>query len=284
MDDFIQSCLSFLTDSIYFNVITLLLAILGIVVSVYFALKSRKKKEPKHLFRTISLIKSNITTIKHLNVQYKGKEISNLSVTKIALWNNGRDTILDKDIAPKSPIQIAINDEYNILACDIIYQKNESNGFNLKLDTNKKSVIITFDYIDYLDGVVIQIYHTGNHSSDLEIKGYVMSHGELIRDKRHFSLLHDILIRFTRTIDIKIHRKIMGYTTIIMGCILFIIGVLSCINSEVVEEYLLLPSDNPSWIIFAIIMIIISIAYFHLGYTIIKRNVPKGFDIFNDEF
>lgn len=101
MSEILLFCESFLDGSSIFNLTTLILAIIGILLTIYFAAKSRRKKEPKYLMRTISLISSNIKKIKFLNILYKKLEIENLSVTKLAFWNNGKETIRSSDVAPQ---------------------------------------------------------------------------------------------------------------------------------------------------------------------------------------
>lgn len=283
MSEILLSCESFLDGSPIFNLTTLILAIIGILLTIYFAAKSRRKKEPKYLMRTISLISSNIKKIKFLNIHYKKLEIENLSVTKLAFWNNGRETIRSSDVAPKNPIQITIKNDFRILLCDIIYQKNESNGFVLKLSADKKNIIISFDYVDYLEGIVMQIYHTGNSSSDLVIDGHVMSYGRLSRNNRKLPFCLNLFSQYKKHIDARMHKIILGYTAIFMGIMCTAIGILTFINPSAVDKYISVSDNAPACVSLGITSII-GLAYAHLGYIIVKRDVPKGFDIYNDEF
>ena len=283
MSEILLFCESFLDGSSIFNLTTLILAIIGILLTIYFAAKSRRKKEPKYLMRTISLISSNIKKIKFLNILYKKLEIENLSVTKLAFWNNGKETIRSSDVAPKNPIQVTIKSDFRILSCDIIYQKNESNGFVLKLSADKKNIIISFDYVDYLEGIVMQIYHTGNSSSDLVIDGHVMSYGRLSRNNRKLPFWLNLFSQYKKHIDARMHKIILGYTAIFAGIMCTAIGILTFINPSAVDKYISVSDNAPAWVSL-VITSIIGLTYAHLGYIIVKRDVPKGFDIYNDEF
>lgn len=283
MSEILLFCKSIIEGNYTFNMITLILALIGIFLTIYFAVKSRRKKEPICLMRTISLISSNVKKIERLNILYRKIEIENLSVTKLAFWNNGKETIRSSDIAPKNPIQITIKSDFRILSCDIIYQKNESNGFVLKLSADKKNIIVSFDYVDYLEGIVMQIYHTGNSSSDLVIDGHVMSYGRLSRNNRKLPFWLNLFSQYKKHIDARMHKIILGYTAIFVGIMCTAIGILTFINPSAVDKYISVSDNAPAWVSL-VITSIIGLAYAHLGYIIVKRDVPKGFDIYNDEF
>ena len=84
-----------------FNSITFLLALWGIFSTWYFYRKSNKRRIPTFLVRTINLIEDKVRKIKSIHIQYCDKDITNLSITKFALWNGGRETINLSDVAKK---------------------------------------------------------------------------------------------------------------------------------------------------------------------------------------
>ena len=153
----------------------------------------------------------------------------------------------------------------------------------LKLSADKKSIIISFDYIDYLDGIVLQIYHTGNSSSDFVVDGHVMSYGRLSNNNSRLPLLRNTFSQYKKLLDARTYRKIVGYTAIFMGIIGAIFGSLAFLNPSAVDKYLSVSDNTPIWVSL-VITNIFCLAYACLGYLIVKRDVPKGFDIFNDEF
>ena len=58
---------------------------------------------------------------------------------------------------------------------EIIYQKNPSNDFNISISNDNKYVDITFDYFDFEEGIVLQVFHTGNKSDDITLVGQIKS-------------------------------------------------------------------------------------------------------------
>lgn len=158
-----------------FNIITLLLAIIGIVLSFYFYFKSKKNKIPIYIARSINLVRESIKKIETVEILYAGNKIENLSITKVAIWNDGRDTISFVDVAHADPLKICIDKEYDILDAEILFQRNSANDFNLLISNDKKSVLIKFDFFDFEEGVIIQLAHTGNSSDDIKLLGTIKS-------------------------------------------------------------------------------------------------------------
>src|SRR5690606_13866978 len=103
-------------------------------------------------------------------IQYHNNKIDNLSISKIAIWNSGKETISSTDVARNDPFLITIANDYTILDCDILFEKNSANGFSIyKINSNK--VEIKFDYFDFNEGIVVQIYHTSAEEKNISVNG-----------------------------------------------------------------------------------------------------------------
>lgn len=149
------------------DAISLFLTIISIITAIIFYLNGKKSKIPTYILRTISLVQEKIQKIETVKILYSGNKVDNLSISKIAFWNAGKDTIDHMDIAQNNPIRLIIEENYLFLEANIIYQKNPSNNFNISLSDNNKYIDITFDYFDYEEGIVLQVFHTGNTSKIL---------------------------------------------------------------------------------------------------------------------
>lgn len=90
---------------------------------VYTSILKQKVKQPTYAVRTIRLIEPKIKNIGNINISYLENKIENLSVSKIALWNSGRDTIDYTDVAKNDNLKIIIDSQYRILDCSILFQK-----------------------------------------------------------------------------------------------------------------------------------------------------------------
>jgi len=245
-----------------FNITTLVLAVFGIFFTVYFYFRSKKSRIPTYAVRTINLVSSNISKINILDILYSGEKINNLSISKVALWNDGKETINSTDIAPLKPIKIMINDKYDILDATILFQKNDGNNFILNLATDKKSVDITFDYFDYKDGIVLQIFHTGNSNEYVRIEGGIKSVSKICRRKLPLLAI--------------IPSSKMAFILIIMGILGMIVPV--CIYIYWYLNY----KEFYGFELNSITSLIVGLGAFVVGYQSIKRIIPKGYDMFSD--
>lgn len=265
--------LDLLKDNPYLTLISIILAILGIFFTAYFYYLSKKNKKPIYAIRTINLVKESIKKINAIDIYHSNKKIQNFSISKIAFWNDGKETINVQDIAKKDPLQIEIASEYEILEAKLIYQKNVANDFSFKLSDDKKNIQLSFDFIDFEEGIILEIFHTANSSDDFTLKGTFKSvKGIQKKQLKRFPVLSKIFetIGFNRSLI----RKISLYILVIIGAF-FSIAQFFIEAPEKVE-----PRTLGEKILFSFLWL----PYIWLPYKLLKRRIPKGFDIFNDEF
>jgi uncharacterized integral membrane protein len=275
-----ETVFDFFNGNPILNLITLLLAISGIVFTIYFYSKSKKVKLPIYVVRSINLVKEKIQKIDSVQILYSGDKVSNLSISKIALWNAGKETINSQDVALNNSIKVKIKDDFEILDAEILFQKNDANDFKTKISEDNKNIEISFDFFDFEEGIVLQIFHSGNSSDDISVEGTIKSVKCIKRKDVLNSILPSILVKVlkngTRGSKRKMVKFAMGWGTLITG--LFLIMVLPFIpqnTSNVIENKFISERLIPS---------ILGIPYIWLGINMIKRHIPKGFDIFNEEF
>jgi hypothetical protein len=225
-----------------FILISFAFGILGILFSFIFYFKSKKEKKPYFTTKTITLIENLSSEIESVKVLYDDKSIENLSISRIAFWNEGKQTISKDDIPVIDEIRIESVEETQFLDVQIIYENNPANNFNVELQEDKKLISLLFDYIDFEDIVVLQIIHTGKSCGDLKISGSVKGFGK-IKNKLDVEVLFElktmfyaiscvIIILFVGLITINIlphdNNKQTGWAllVILMICF-FIIGLVS---------------------------------------------------------
>jgi len=255
------------------NLATLILAVLGIFFTAYFYFRSRKSKAPTYTVRTINLVRDNLSKISTLDILYSGKKINNLSISKIALWNDGQETINSTDIAPLKPLIIIINNEYDILDVGILFQKNDANNFNINISEDKKSVDITFDYFDNKEGMVLQIFHTGNYSEDIRIEGKIKSVKNINRrdfNPRIYANIFPFLPK--RFSNSKVVKTIYGGIIFAVGLALFSLPAYYCIEwFFTFREWYGLGFAEVFLLGYGGLLIFI-------GYKNLKKKIPKGYD------
>lgn len=152
--------------------ISLALAIVG-VASLIIGIRSRKKLELSYGQSSFQIIKKGKTTIENLYLLFGEKEISDLTITKFAIWNSGNEVIDGKDIVSGKPLQITAHNNAEILDVSITEKVEETNNFVIT-DINKNRAEVKFEYVDKKEGVIIQVLHSGDGadlSVDCKIKG-----------------------------------------------------------------------------------------------------------------
>ena len=137
------------------------LGVVGIATGYIFYLRGKREKEPCYSISEVNLIKGYSSALKDLKIKYKRKPIENLTVGKVAFWNNGKETINKDDIDTALPPMLLAQDNTIILDVKILETTNPANRFSVTLAEDGKSALIWFDYLNNNDGALLQVIHTG---------------------------------------------------------------------------------------------------------------------------
>jgi hypothetical protein len=258
MNSFSQFAEWLSVNLLWLSVAGLIITFLGVILTIIFFSKSKKIKLPYYAVRSVNLVRDMVSSIESLEMLYSGEHIENLTATKIALWNAGHDTINGQDIASADPLAVHIKGESKILDAKVLHTKNPANQFSVDTADDRSFATIQFDYIDKDEGVVIQLFHTGRSSEDIEISGKIKGVGKPIR----------IFVPPPPLLEL----AIMCFITPII-----IIALLIFLLSET--------SVKPK--IFSILIIAsatILITFWRLGFYHLKRRTPRGFEVFEEKF
>jgi hypothetical protein len=102
---------------------------------------------------------------KEVTVLFKGEEVDRLTKTTLILWNNGTGVLEGNDVIPSDPIQIAFDNDDNILSYKILKRTKDVNNFRLiKNEDHPHQLMVNFDYLDPNDGVVLEMLHNSKKS------------------------------------------------------------------------------------------------------------------------
>ncbi|MDR2207263.1 MAG: hypothetical protein LBE36_14025 [Flavobacteriaceae bacterium] len=258
---------------IHQNWLTILIGLLGFLMSIYLYFKGKRSRIPTYNIRTINLVQENINKIETVEILYSKKKIKNLSVSKIAFWNNGRETITSDDVASKNTVRLVIEENYIFLDANIIYRKNQANDFDIKISDDNKSIDISFEYFDFGEGIVIQVFHTGNHSANIYMKGSIRTVNKIHRkgNSHLSSLFQNFVVRMIMGKNNIYERKFPAYFIFVTGIVYLFLGL---------DWWVIKSRDNME----ALLLSLAGATYIFLGYIMVWRKIPKGFDIFNEEF
>jgi hypothetical protein len=158
------------------------IGVISFVLAIVFYLKSSKERRPCYAVTSNNIIKQAQQLIPGLSVRYSGhgEELSNFTISKLAFWNAGRETIRKADLVKADPITVQAKEGCVLLGIEVLYA-SPSNDFGSQLHRDKKSAELTFDYIDRHEGIVLLIAHTGLSNDALTLTGKIKGGTDVIR-------------------------------------------------------------------------------------------------------
>jgi len=265
--------LEIITGNPYVTLGLLLLAVFTFILMILFYYRSKRIKKPFYAVRSINLIQNFSSRLSSLKISYKDEQVENLTVSNVALWNGGKETIRKNDITNVKPLKISLREPYKILDAKIICSNNPANEISVgKVGTDGRTLLINFEYLDANEGCVLQIIHDGDSSYDLSVSGIIIGAG---KPKKRFIpsiLIPDVLLLF----DTKFKRK-RGIKRRELGITSFILGLTSIIASI----YFLIfrgAEEKPGLIVFFFLGIL------YLTFSLMfLRKIPKGLESFEKE-
>ena len=85
--------------------------IFGAIYSFYASAKGKEKKEISYTINTYEIVRSGKNIIPEFEVLYRRKPVSNLTVSRIVIWNSGNRMLKSEDIVDVKPLSIISNDD-----------------------------------------------------------------------------------------------------------------------------------------------------------------------------
>jgi hypothetical protein len=148
----------------------------GIIITWLFTWIAKKEKNPKFAMRSIKLIEKAKATFPELTIRHKEHEeaIDDLSVAIVAVWNAGTETIRQTDISSSDQLRIESPENARILGASIIESNNPASNAVCEYDKETFTVNLGFEFLDYKNGFVLQLLHTGKGSKALSVTGTII--------------------------------------------------------------------------------------------------------------
>lgn len=151
------------------SIVGLVLAVAGILLAIYLFRRSNNLKSLAYTYKTVQFIDS-MPADKRLRLTFDDQEISKVSLTKIAVWNNSNNVIHEDDFARVKPFVITIEESELELDTYKLYGAEETNNLRfLKLED--KSIRPLFDYLGPQDGFILTILHQGDTKTRFGAEG-----------------------------------------------------------------------------------------------------------------
>lgn len=150
-------------------ILYIFIALVALIFVCYFFYWSQKFKRFSFFKKTNLLAYLTEYEPDALHLYYDGKEIRDVSVTRIALWNSGTETIHSSEKPDDGLLSISIKDgsKISILDCSVEYVMNPGDFYKPDVFVSPKKLeddkfILLFDQIKRNDGLILQVIHTGS--------------------------------------------------------------------------------------------------------------------------
>lgn len=156
----------------WFGIVGILIGLLSTVIAYVI---SKKEKLPRYAIRSYTFIEGMTDKLSDLKISWHGdgNPVHNLTVARLAFWNAGKDTINKADVVKAEPLVIHAPDGARILSHTVVALADPTNRFEFSGTADKNALRVAFDHIDYKEGFLIQIVHTGNSANEPHITGKI---------------------------------------------------------------------------------------------------------------
>jgi hypothetical protein len=206
--------------------------------------------------------------LKELSVLYNGQEIENLSITRLAFWNQGNDTISRNDISKIKPLLIKAKNGTTILDVSPVFSSSEACGINVINQRASHEYLLDFEYLDPRKGGVLQVIHTGDHPRNVWLEGEIKGVRKIGHHRaspftyipRGFFLLSafsfilgivsfvgaiiDIYIRKLAQVGPNLKTEYITYGILVLVVIIWFIVEVTFIPKDISRQLSSLPLDN----------------------------------------
>jgi len=170
-------------------------AFLGGVISIlidHFFISENTERRIEYEIESSSVItekiSENLAPAPSLKIQFgterESDDVEVLTSSVMKIQNTGYTVIESANISPDDPIRIYARDEAKIYQTKILDTRGTANNF-LVTPRHAKYIDISFAFLNPMDGVKIQVFHSGRSGSALDIRGTIIG-GPKIREKSHW--------------------------------------------------------------------------------------------------
>lgn len=114
----------------------------------------------------------------------ESEDVQVLTSSVIKIQNTGYAVIESANISPDDPIRIHAKDDTRIYQTKILDTRGTANNFFVT-PRSAKYIDVAFSFLNPMDGVKIQVFHSGKPERALEVCGTIIG-GPKIQEKSHW--------------------------------------------------------------------------------------------------
>lgn len=145
--------------------------LIGIITGYIFYRKSLRTKEPRWAIRSNNIVQGYSSRFSNVTVLYKDEAVENLTISKVWIWNDGKETITAADTQTINPFRVIGVGNARILDAIKLKHNSDSSQIDVVFDKDQGIGYFKFDYLDHKMGGLFQIVHTGLSSKEIQVVG-----------------------------------------------------------------------------------------------------------------
>jgi len=154
------------------NLVSLSFGFAGILLAFVFYRASKPVRQLSYATRTFRIISEKSKRVTGLEIKYINQDVNAISVTRMAIWNGGSETLRNADISENDPLIIESRKGVKILKAEIIESTSLANKSSIKqINDRSNQYCLSFDFLNTKDGVIASFVHDGKGIEDLSLLG-----------------------------------------------------------------------------------------------------------------
>lgn len=144
---------------------------LGVVLSIYFYRRSIQRPVPTFAISPlrVRIVDRSKAVLSEIDILFNKRPLSdeNVTATTVYFWNEGRLPLRRADVL--KPYTISLGDGCEVLDSRVV--KLSRTICSPQLQTTGSEVTMTFDVMEDVDALAIQIIHTGDPEGGIQMSG-----------------------------------------------------------------------------------------------------------------
>jgi hypothetical protein len=224
-----------------------LVGAIGIAVALYTIFR-RTKGRLLYQQASIRLLDPRRNSLlNNVSVLYGDKKVPRISLTHIAIWNNGRSAVRSTDVSEHRPISLQLVGEGEILEASVPVKIAEENAPVVTIGTERQSLSLNFSFLNPGDGIIVRMIHTSEKSNVL-VSGKLIDLPE-IHNAGQLGLTSYRSGASTSAIIIRRSRLVVGLYLLVSGILFVVLGTVFKEDMASVDQRLFAFSQTYGWLL-----------------------------------
>ncbi|MBN2186553.1 MAG: hypothetical protein JW732_03780 [Dehalococcoidia bacterium] len=169
--------------------VAIILSLAIFIVQLILDKLRERSKRPIYYYKTEEIISETGEFANDIQIHFKQEKVARVSITRIGLANVGKEPIDQTDIKNTDhKLKVTFGNGVRILQEPRILKKSRKD-IDFQVAGGDKELTLSFYLLDYRDGAVVEVVHTGNKNTKVDIGGAIIGvpKGIIERSYKHAS-------------------------------------------------------------------------------------------------